>query len=281
MEIIAAKAIYYLSSPFTWYAFVLGSLIGSFLNVCILRIPEGTFWKNQRSVCPQCQAPIPFYYNIPILSYFILRGKTSCCKNPLSKQYPAVEFFTALTFTIIYWNFPVFYIIDHQTLLDNANLIRFFHGVTFASLLITCSVIDLRLKIIPDVISLPMILLTPVVFYLHPDLDWKSSLIGVFAGGGILFGIAWLYWLLRKQVGMGMGDVKLLAAIGGWLGYQSILPTVFYSSLTGAFVGIIAMAVSKKVNTTTEIPFGPFLAGGAILHLLYGSKIQELFLLIQ
>ncbi len=268
----------YLTAWVTWIAFLFGAVTGSFLNVCILRIPEKTFFKNQRSVCPACGARIPFYLNIPILSWFILRGKAACCGARLSIQYPLVEALTALTFVVFYWKFPFVGSSSAGLTWDAFNVIRFVHGITFASLLIVCSGIDFRHMIIPDVISLPMIALTPVVVWLHPDLDWMSAAIGVAAGGGSLYAIAWLYWLIRHEVGMGMGDVKLLAAIGGWLGYQAIIPTIFYGSLLGAVGGIAVILVSRRLSLKSAIPFGPFLAIGAIIHLIIGPYLQQLLL---
>lgn len=268
----------YLGSPLTWICFIFGSLIGSFLNVCILRVPEGTFWKNRRSVCPQCEAPIPFYLNIPIISYFILRGKTACCKNKLSFRYPAVELFTAISFAVIYWIFPFAYDLGGQWYIDNREILRYSHATIFWSILIVCSVIDMDHQIIPDVISLPMILATPLVVYFHPDLDWKSAAIGVVAGGGLLFAISWTYWLIRKNIGMGMGDIKLLAAIGGWLGYQSIFPTIFYGSVLGSVFALLMMIVTWDFRSK-PIPFGPYLAIGAMAHLTFGQRIQEFLFL--
>ena len=267
-----------LLSPLTWLVFVMGASIGSFLNVCIYRIPLGTFFKHHRSVCRGCAAEIPFYLNIPILSWILLRGKARCCGMSLGLQYPLVEFLTGLLFVVIYWRFPFVTLGNDGASWDGANMLRCVHAAIFCSLLLVCSVIDMRLMIIPDVISLPMIALSPLVVYLHPDLDWLSALIGVVAGGGSLYVVAWLYWLIRREVGMGMGDVKLLAAIGGWLGYQAIVPTVFYGSLLGALGGVAIMAASQRLTLRTAIPFGPFLALGAIIHLILGPYIQELML---
>jgi leader peptidase (prepilin peptidase) / N-methyltransferase len=265
----------YLVSPLSIGAFALGATIGSFLNVCIYRIPSETFFKHSRSVCRSCGAKIPAYLNVPIVSWLILRGKTACCKSGLSVQYPLVETFTAIIFVVLYWSFPFVIVSGGGYEVDPGNLLRFLHGVIFASLLIICSVIDIHLMIIPDVLSLPMIALTPVIIFFHPDLSWFSGLIGVLAGGGSLYAIAWIYWLIRKEVGMGMGDVKLLAGIGGWLGYQSIIPTIFYGSILGASIGILAMVISRKLTLQSAIPFGPFLAIGAMIHLLLGPEIQE------
>lgn len=122
-----------------------------------------------------------------------------------------------------------------------------------------------------------MILLTPLIIWLHPELDWKSGLIGVLLGGGSVILINRIYYLLRGETGIGMGDAKLLAAIGGWLGYQAIFPTFFYGSILGSLFGVSAMILKKRLNLKSEIPFGPFLAVGALLHMFLSRQVQELF----
>lgn len=258
----------FLESPWTWFVFVFGALIGSFLNVCIYRIPEGQFFASARSRCRHCNAQIPAYLNIPILGFLLLRGRTLCCKKPLSWQYPVVELLTASLFVACYWKTP--FMIQygaHPFEIDPTNALRFAHLSTFVALMIVCSFIDIRLMIIPDVISLPMIAATPLVVWLHPDLTWQSALAGVIVGGGILYAVAWLYFLLRKQVGMGFGDVKLLAAIGGWLGVEAVLPAICWGSILGSVVGISMMLYQRKMDMKLAIPFGPFLATGAVLHM--------------
>ena len=272
---MVATLVNWLRSPVTWVVFVFGAIIGSFLNVCILRIPEGTFFKHARSVCPACGAVIPGWLNVPILSWFLLRGRARCCGARLSLQYPAVEAFTALITVVLYWNWPFVGDLGGRLIIDHMAAVRFGHAAIFVWLLTVCSVIDMRHMIIPDVISLPMVALTPLIVWIHPDLTWQSAAIGVVVGGGCLYAIAWIYWLIRREVGMGMGDVKLLAAIGGWLGYQAILPTVLYGSVLGAAWGLGAMAVTRRTSMQTAIPFGPFLAIGAVAHLVVGFKLKE------
>lgn len=260
-------------SPMFWLIFILGACIGSFLNVCILRVPEGTFLKNTRSVCPACGQMIPFWLNIPILAWFLLGGKAKCCRARLSFQYPLVELLSAMIFVYMYVKFPFLgWSVDHA-IWNPQDALRFLHGVAFISILLVCSAIDLRYMIIPDVISLPMILLTPVVAWIHPDLDMKSALIGVVLGGGFLYGIAWLYWIVRKEYGMGFGDVKLLAGIGGWLGYQAIFPTLFVGSIVGSIIGVAVLMLGRKFSWQARIPFGPFLAIGAVIHFCWGPEL--------
>ena len=280
----------YLTVPITWWCLIFGAIVGSFLNVCILRIPAGTFFKQARSHCPHCNQVIPIYRNLPVLSFLLQRGRSACCHQTLSWQYPVVELLTAVGCVVLYWQTPFldlnFGLAADSTLangdilgaLNSKNLLRFIHAGIFCALLVVCAFIDLRLMIIPDVISLPMIAASPLVAWLHPDLQLTDSLLGVLGGGGLLYGIAWLYWLLRREVGMGMGDVKLLAAIGGWLGFQAVVPTVFFGSILGAAVGLLAIAISGKMGLRSSIPFGPFLAIGAIIHLIFGAQLNELLL---
>lgn len=247
-------------------SFLFGSLIGSFLNVCIFRLPEGSFWAQARSHCRSCGVMIPAWQNIPILSYLALRGKASCCREPLSLQYPVVEVITGLFFGALCAKFPCVRWADGQLLvLGGYNGVRWLHGALFLSVLLTASAIDLRHMIIPDELSLGLVVSTPLVVWLHPELTWRSGLYGVLLGGGVIYGIAWVYYLLRRTEGMGMGDAKLLAGIGGWLGVEGVLPTLFYGSVLGSVWGILMLLRSEDKSFRREIPFGPFLAVGAIL----------------
>ena len=266
----------YLMQPSSWIFGVIGLILGSFYNVCIYRIPRESFWDTKRSHCPGCGAMIPFWCNIPILSYLWLRGRAHCCNMRISSRYPLVEFLTGLSICLIYWKFQ--FLSDFPfRVIDLNNMIRFFHAFIFTSLLLICSFIDIDHKIIPDVISIPMILCTPLIILIHPELDWKSGLIGVFLGGGSVILINRVYYMLRGETGIGMGDAKLLAAIGGWLGYQAIFPTFFYGSILGSVFGVSAMIFKKHLSLKSEIPFGPFLAVGSLLYLFLSRQVQELF----
>lgn len=273
MEFLATDLLPLLRSPLTYLSFLLGAMLGSFFNVCIYRIPRKIFWKTQRSHCPHCDAAIPMWHNIPLLSWLLLRGRAACCGQRISVQYPLVELFTALLFVVIYWTYPFILQWEPQPLVDSREFLRYAHALVFCSLLLICSVIDLEHQIIPDVLSLPMIALTPLVVYLHPDLDWKSSLWGVLLGGGLFYMVAWIYYLVRRESGLGLGDVKLLAAIGGWLGYQSILSTIFWASLMGSVVGLGLMLIGRSWDMKTRVPFGPFLSTAAVAYHLFGHKL--------
>ncbi len=264
-----------LLSPFPYFIFAPGCLFGSFFNVCIYRIPREIFWKTSRSHCPACNAPIPSWHNVPVFSWILLRGKAACCGAKISIQYPLVELGTGGLWVLIYWCFPFFLGHTDRLIFDSAELLRFAHALIFCSVLLICSVIDLEHQIIPDVLSLPMIALAPVAAFFHPELSLKSCLIGIALGGGLFYGLAWLYFLIRKEYGLGLGDVKLLAAIGGWLGYQSVLTTIFWASMLGSVIGVTTIIISrKKTDLKLKLPFGPFLSFAAIVLLLFGNELS-------
>ena len=249
---------------------ILGLILGSFLNVCIYRIPRGIFWQSTRSVCPHCQKVIPFYHNIPVLSYLVLLGKSSCCQKKILLQYPIVELLVAMVFIVLIEKFPFVKISSEGLLLFHGfDFYYFLHAALFLMVMIVCAVIDFNHMIIPDKISLPMILLSPLAAWLHPALSFKSSVLGVLLGGGVIYFVAWGYFLLRRREGIGMGDAKLLAAIGGWLGYEAVFPTLFLGSVSGSIIGVSCLLVTRKFSLKAEIPFGPFLVLGASFYLLF------------
>lgn len=170
---------------------------------------------------------------------------------------------------MLFLHFPF---LNYDNSIDYNQLMRYLHAFVFCSFLLVGSVIDFYHMIIPDEITLTLVALVPAVIYFHPELDWLSSVIGVVLGGGLLYAIAWLYWLARRKVGMGMGDVKLLAAIGGWLGYQGVPTTLLYASILGTLTALVFILSRKKgFDLRSALPFGPFLSLGAILHLFLGQ----------
>ena len=262
-------------------ALALGAILGSFYNVLIYRLPRGTLWSSMRSHCPHCNALIPFWLNIPVVSWLLIRGRAVCCKKPISIQYPMVEIITALGTVAIYHYEPFLgqpSNISWPASFDGASFIRFLHIYIFASILWVSSIIDLHHKIIPNELSLGMIALSPLWMLIHPELKlvWSDALLGIFIGGGLPYSIAWLYWIIRKRHGLGMGDVKLLAGIGGWWGYQAILPTLLTASVTGSIVGLSLIALQRKLDMKREIPFGPFLALGALIYVFSQQNIIDL-----
>lgn len=273
-----------LSEPWGWFLLFFGLILGSFFSVCVQRIPEGTFWREARSCCPRCGALIPSWRNIPLLSFILLRGKAVCCGERISWFYPLLEVFTAGLLLALYLRYPFWgepgrsLLGEGLTGINQPEFWRFLHAVIFCGFLLICSLIDAKHRIIPDALSLPMIALSPLVVWLHPELDWHSSIWGVLLGGGSVYAIAWVYYLIRREEGIGMGDAKLLAAIGGWLGYQAIFPTFFYGSILGSIYGLGAMIGTRRLSLKSQLPFGPFLAIGAVLYLFLSMRWQELLI---
>ncbi len=241
------------------FVVVLGLIWGSFFNVLILRVPDDKSLMP-RSRCPKCMAPIPWYLNVPVFSYAALRGKCRECKAHISIQYPLVEIATAVLFFWLYLHFGLG--------------IRFLSYSILLSLLLVISVIDLYHQIIPDEMSLPGIVIGFVFALLTQDITWSESLLGILLGGGIFLAVAIGYEKMTGREGLGGGDVKLLAMIGAWLGYKSLLPVVIISSALGSIVGLSIMAIQKK-DFKSAIPFGPFLALGAVAYLFWGPYLLE------
>lgn len=256
-----------------WIILIFGLCIGSFLNVCIYRIPKGIFFQRARSYCTACEKPIPFWLNIPVFSFLLLKGRSFCCNTPISLRYLLVELLTGALFVLFYQKFPFLFYQNHQILWDISELLRFFHSIFFASLLLVCSFIDFELKIIPDVISLPMIAFSPLLAFFHPELSLKDSFYGILLGAFVIYFIAYTYFLIRREEGIGMGDAKLLAAIGGWLGYQAIFPSIVLASLIGSLAGMAIMVSKRQFSGKLELPFGPFLSFGAILYIFFGPRV--------
>jgi leader peptidase (prepilin peptidase)/N-methyltransferase len=242
---------------------IFGALVGSFLNVCIFRLPkeESIIWPG--SHCPHCNKPIKFYDNIPLISYLLLWGKCRYCKKTISFQYPLIEGITALSSLCLFIKFG-----------PSLSYLFFF---AFVAALIVITVIDLYHKIIPDVISLPGIGLGLIASLILPQIAFFNSLIGVLLGGGSLFIVGTLYQWIFKREGMGGGDVKLLAMIGGFLGWKAVILTILLSSLIGSITGILIMVLKGK-DFKYAIPFGPFLSLGAVISLSYGEEIIRWYL---
>jgi leader peptidase (prepilin peptidase)/N-methyltransferase len=244
---------------------LLGAIVGSFLNVVIIRLPRpGASIVFPASHCPGCQTQLRWYDNIPILSFIFLRGKCRSCRMAISWQYPLVELAMALLAVALLHRFSF-------TLLFGIYFI-------FCAALLAVIFIDFHHQIIPDVISLPGILAGFALSFINPATSWQSSALGILLGGGILYAIAASYFLFTKREGMGGGDIKLLAMIGAFLGWQSLPFVIFGSSVLGSVVGIGAMLKQKKGGKTV-IPYGPFLSIAAILYLYYEQEIRSLFIM--
>jgi leader peptidase (prepilin peptidase)/N-methyltransferase len=244
-------------------SFLFGAVIGSFLNVVILRLPTpGISVVFPASHCPQCKHPLSWYENIPILSYIALRGKCGHCRTSISFQYPVVELLTGLLALAVVAKFGL-----------SLTAAGYF---IFCAALITIIWIDIHHQIIPDVISLPGIIFGFCFAFVSTFVSWQDSLIGILAGGGIFYAISYSYYLLRRQEGLGGGDIKLLAMLGAFLGWQSLLFIIFASSVTGTVAGLLAMRSQKK-GGATRIPFGPFLALAGLAYLFFRPQILQLF----
>ena len=257
---------------FSLILFILGAIVGSFLNVCIVRIPRGRSIVQPPSHCPACQKAIRFYDNIPLVSYLILLGRCRDCGVRISPRYVVVELLMALLAVALYREFGL--------------SLAFLAGVIFVAALIVISFIDLEVRIVPDVISLPGIvvglLFSLTARYLIPDSSELvpsplSALLGVLIGGGFLLALAWAYEALTGVEGMGGGDIKLLAMIGAFLGWPSIPVTLFLSSLSGSVIGISAMLI-KGVGRKYALPFAPFLCLGAVLYLFFGRELIDFYI---
>ncbi|MDG5469936.1 prepilin peptidase [Deltaproteobacteria bacterium IMCC39524] len=243
------------------FTFILGSVIGSFLNVCIYRIPAGLSIVTPRSRCPHCETPIRWYHNIPILSWVLLKGKCAYCSAEVPVRYLLVEALTGVLFVLFFYRFA-------------------FHPVTPVILLLVATLvvitfIDLDHQIIPDVISLPGIPIGFLCSFLMPWVTWPESLVGILLGGGSLLTIALGYELLTGKEGMGFGDVKLLAMLGAFLGWTAIFPIIFIGSTLGTLVGVPLM-LFKKADSKLAIPFGPFLAAGALIHIFFVDRFDPI-----
>jgi leader peptidase (prepilin peptidase)/N-methyltransferase len=238
---------------------LLGLCIGSFLNVCAYRLPLGESVVHPRSRCTSCGRMLSWYDNLPVVSWVALRGRCRTCGKPVSWMYPAVEIVTALVFAITYLTYGL-------TLLSVVRVI-------FACALIVLFVTDLQHKILPNVITLPGIVIGFACSVFLPP-GWVSSVIGIFVGGGVLFAIAEAYYRVRGQEGLGMGDVKLLAMIGAFLGWKLVLLTLVFASFTGSLAGGMLIA-SGKGSMKYALPFGTFLAVGALLAATWGDPIAD------
>lgn len=246
---------------FDIFVICLGLCWGSFLNVCIYRLPKGQSILKPPSFCPKCGNKIKIYDNVPILSYILLGGKCRSCHGKISIVYPIVEVITAFICLLLFkkYGFTV-------------------HGLLyliFCSILVVISFIDLEHRIIPDVLSIGGSAMGVLTSGWLRTLSFLDSFLGLLLGGGLLYLIAYFYFKIRKIEGMGGGDIKLLGMIGTWLGYKAILSVLLVSSFSGVLVGLPLMIIKK--DRYFQVPFGPFLSGAAIVHLFWNISFFEIF----
>lgn len=246
------------------FFFVLGLIVGSFLNVVIYRLPRGKSIISPRSFCPQCDKPIRYYDNIPLVSYILLKRKCRECGAIISVRYPLVELLTGFIFYSLYSMRGISF--------------ELFVLLVFVSLLIAVSFIDIDFKLIPDVLSLGGLVIGLIFSpFRSPYISFKDSLYGALLGGGILFAIATIYELVRKMEGLGFGDVKLLAMIGSFLGIRGALFSLIAGSFFGTIAGFVLILIQKG-DLKSAIPFGPFLALGALIFIFFGDYLTWLVL---
>jgi leader peptidase (prepilin peptidase)/N-methyltransferase len=266
--------------------FVLGTVVGSFLNVVIYRLPVmmQREWRQDclefleqaneteaekfnlsvpRSRCGGCGHQITLLENIPIISYLVLGGKCSSCRASISPQYPLVEVFTGIVSVIIGWHFGV----SLQTLA----------ALFLTWCLIAASGIDIGHKLLPDSITLPLLWLGILLSLFDVFVSLEDSVIGAMAGYLSLWTVFMLFKIVTGKEGMGYGDFKLLAMLGAWLGWMPLFVVILTSSLVGATVGI-SMILLKKTERGTQIPFGPYLAAAGWLTLLWGYELMHFYM---
>lgn len=260
-------------------ALIFGLVVGSFLNVCIVRLPHGTSISTPRSHCPQCKKLIPWYDNIPILSYIILRARCRWCKKKISARYPIVEALSGLVSALLFIKYGLG--------------IEWIIFLGFSSALLVLAFIDLDHRILPDPITLngiwigvlasiylatPSPLVTRILRMIglgttNPRvIALAASLFGIIVGGGLLWGVAEAYLRLRGIEGMGFGDVKMMAMVGAFLGAPLTLLTIMIGSLLGSIIGLAFIRLASKTREY-ELPFGTFLSFAGIISVLYGQDL--------
>ena len=248
----------------SWIAFAgaLGAVVGSFLNVCIYRLPRGKSVVWPASACPHCGRNLAWYENIPVLSYVALRGRCRTCGQPIAARYPIVEALTAAMFASLWW----FY--GPGPLLASR--------VIFGCGLIVLFGIDLEHHLLPNAITLPG-MVAGFAFSLVTEPGWWDSLLGILIGGGVLLAIAETYYRVRHEEGLGMGDVKMLGMIGAFIGWKLMILALMIASLTGSIVGVLLIA-SKRGDMKYALPFGTFLAIGAAIAATAGPMMLQWYL---
>ena len=239
-----------------------GAIVGSFLNVCIYRLPlhKSIVWPA--SACTKCGRELMWYENVPVVSWAALRARCRTCGAPISFRYPLIEAITAATFGLAWWYFGPGALLASR--------------LVFACALIVLFAIDLEHHLLPNAITLPGIAIG-FLFSLITEPGWLASLIGILAGGGSLYLIAEAYYRVRHEEGLGMGDVKMLAMIGAFLGWKLTLMTLMLASVSGSVIGLLLIA-TRRGGMKYALPFGTFLALGAFAAAAVGSPLLDWYL---
>jgi leader peptidase (prepilin peptidase)/N-methyltransferase len=241
------------------FATLFGAVIGSFLNVCIHRLPRDTSIVWPASACPTCGRALAWFENVPIVSYAVLRGRCRTCRTPISARYPIIEALTAAMFGLLWWYYGPGPLLASRLI--------------FGCALIVLFAIDLEWQLLPNVITIPGIVIGFLLSFINPP-GWESSLIGILVGGGGLFLMAEGYYRIRHEEGLGMGDVKMLAMIGAFLGWQLALVSLMIASIAGTIIGVALIATGRG-TMKYALPFGTFLAIGAAVSAVLGQPILE------
>jgi len=244
------------------FATLLGALIGSFLNVCIYRLPRGASIVWPASACPRCGRGLSWFENIPIFSYAFLGGRCRTCRAPISMRYPIIEAITAAMFGLAWWYYGPGPLLASR--------------IVFGCMLIVLFAIDLEHHLLPNVITIPGIAIGFLLSFIN-DPGWRSSLIGILVGGGVLYLIAEGYYRLRREEGLGMGDVKMLAMIGAFLGWPLTILSLMIASFAGTIIGLGLIATGRG-TMKYALPFGTFLAIGAAVSAAVGQSILDWYL---
>jgi leader peptidase (prepilin peptidase)/N-methyltransferase len=240
-----------------------GLMLGSFLNVCIARLPRGESVVNPPSHCPKCKTPIKWYDNVPVIGYLVLGGKCRACRAPISIRYPLVEITTAVAFVLQAIAFP-------------GDPILLASRLVFTAMLIVLFGTDYDTQRLPNVITLPGVVVG-LAFNLFTPPGIVASLIGAALGAGILLAVRWIWRRLRGVDAMGLGDVKMLAMIGAFLGWRQIWVVLFIASLTGAVAGVL-LTMGRGRSMQARLPFGTFLAIAAYAASIIGERLLTWYL---
>jgi leader peptidase (prepilin peptidase)/N-methyltransferase len=239
-----------------------GAVFGSFLNVCIYRLPIGKSIVWPSSACPHCGRELSWYENLPVVSYLVLRGRCSTCRGPISIRYPFVEALTSAMFALAWWYYGPGALLASRLILGCALIVLF--------------AIDLEHHLLPNAITLPG-LVVGFAFSFVTEPGWRSSLIGIAMGGGVLFLIGEIYYRVRHEEGLGMGDVKMLAMVGAFIGWKLTLVTLVMASLSGSLIGL-ALIVTRRGTLKYALPFGTFLALGAAVAATVGPGLLDWYM---
>ncbi|HVX95721.1 MAG TPA: prepilin peptidase [Polyangia bacterium] len=266
----------WLSSPFAGaVAAIFGAIWGSFFNVCIARVPEKQSVVSPGSRCGACGAPVRAFDNVPVLSYLWLRGRCRACGARFSPRYPLVELLGALLAAALWWQL----VAEDPTGALGIRLARFVYYFAFVGVLVVLSFIDLATLLLPDVITRPGVVLFFLAGFGVHEVSWLERLIGGVVGYAVIWGIGELYYRLLDREGLGLGDAKLLALIGVALGWKALPLVVFAGSVSGSLISIPVLLFKRRRRAPGEslrevqIPFGPFLALGALVYLFAGRAL--------